>query len=78
MELCSICSAPEAYHAELNHEFNLNGQLIPKSKQPAPTAASGIDIALRLLLLEKGIITSQELMLKEAELRNALQVEKVS
>lgn len=77
MELCSICGAQEAYHGDLNHEFNLNGQLVPKSKQPTPTAASGIDMALRLLLLEKGILTPKELMLKEAELRSAIRVEKV-
>lgn len=52
----------------LNHEFNLNNQLIPKHKsdkstervQRVPTVIGGIDLELRHILLEKGIISNED------------------
>jgi hypothetical protein len=69
-ETCSICGKPQgAEHDQLNHEFNINGQLIPKakpahSKPPSayrPTVIGAWDIELRQALINKGIITHEDL-----------------
>lgn len=74
-ETCSICGKDKDSHAELNHEFNTNGQLIPKAK-PVPsnkpqqvrsaTVIGAWDLELRQVLVNKGIITNEDL----ASLRN--------
>jgi hypothetical protein len=53
------------------HRFDPGGQLIPV-EEPKPKAISGIDIPLRLLLVDKGLITLEELTLKEVALREQL------
>ena len=72
-EVCSICGGSEDEHGSLHHEFNLNNQLIPRSrevKRPKveriPTVVGAIDLELRHILLEKGIITNEDF----AALRN--------
>lgn len=66
-EICSICGGCKDDHEILNHEFNLNNQLIPKDRstpkrQPAgiPMVVGAIDIDLRRILLEKGIINNED------------------
>lgn len=66
-DACSICGGSKDEHEALNHEFNLHNQLIPKERskprpQPRqiPTVIGGIDIELRRVLLEKGIITNED------------------
>lgn len=67
-EPCSICGAPKDDHGGMNHEFNLHNQLIPKSPtRPTPRAqqpifvVGAIDTSLRKLLLDKGIISHEDL-----------------
>lgn len=69
LETCSICGKDKDSHAELNHEFNTSGQLIPKAK-PAPkktqqvrqaTVIGAWDLELRQVLVNKGIITNADL-----------------
>lgn len=64
---CSICGGTEDDHKMLHHQFNLHNQLIPKKTlepkaqvQRVPTVIGGIDLELRHILLEKGIITNED------------------
>lgn len=65
---CSICGGSKEDHEMLHHEFNLFNQLIPKHKpqkanqpvQRVPTVIGGIDLELRHILLEKGIISNED------------------
>jgi hypothetical protein len=66
-EPCSICGGSKDEHEILNHEFNLHNQLIPKVRptpkqqvQRVPTVIGGIDLELRHILLEKGIINNAD------------------
>lgn len=66
-EPCSICGGSFDEHEEMNHEFNLNNQLIAKDrstpKRPAqrmPTVIGAYDLELRQVLLAKGIITNED------------------
>lgn len=70
---CGLCGADKPAHAALNHEFSLSGQLIPKKAAPAPRTMSTIDIPLRLLLIDLGVITAEDLAMKEAEIVERLQ-----
>jgi hypothetical protein len=75
-ETCGLCGKDRDSHDELNHEFNTNGQLIPKAK-PSPsnrpqqvrsaTVIGAWDLELRQVLVNKGIITNEDL----ASLRNS-------
>jgi len=73
---CGVCSLSEADHltlqsqGKIRHKFSLDGQLIPMvTEQPKPKNLVAIpDPALRALLLEKGIITYEELASKEVEI----------
>ncbi len=35
-DLCSICNKTREMHGDMNHEFNLDGQLIQKKARPEP------------------------------------------
>lgn len=66
-EACTICGGTKDEHEELNHEFNLNNQLIPKQRTAsrpqsrAPIMVVGaIDTQLRKILLDKGILTNED------------------
>lgn len=73
-DICSICAGSKDEHEEMNHEFNLNNELIPKDrstpkmKQPRsmPRVVGAYDIELRQILLNKGIISHEDF----AALRN--------
>ncbi len=71
-EVCGICEQPEELHVGTAHKFSVDGQLIavtPTQKQPQPKSLIAIpDPALRAILLEKGIITYEELAAKEVEI----------
>lgn len=72
--LCGVpgCGKTREEHKELNHEFDIVGNLRAKEPVKPPAAISGLDIPLRLLLLDKGIITAEELTMKEVALREQL------
>lgn len=72
--LC-FCGLDEQAHRSpsVAHRYSPEGQLIPKAEQPpGAKGVSGIDIPLRLLLMDKGLITAEELTLKEVALRDQL------
>lgn len=61
---CHLCGTTKADHIASNHEFSLSGQLIPRKEAPRMTVRPGTgnaDLALRALLVGKGIITPEEL-----------------
>lgn len=70
---CAICGKDRPGHAALNHEFSLSGQLIQKSTAQPPRPMSTIDIPLRLLLIQQGVIVADDLAMKEAEILERLQ-----
>lgn len=71
--LCSLCGMTENVHSHLNHEFNLDGRLVQKAPpKPEPTPISSLDIPLRMALLQKGVITGEDLAIQEALLRQQL------
>ena len=79
MEMCGLCGKDERSHMSLNHEYSITGQLIPRSQnQPeAPQKVtvnmmSSSDVALRSLLVQKGLVTAEEIFTKEAEIRERL------
>lgn len=66
-DACSICGGSKDEHEDMNHEFNLNNELITKDKSPrqqrqrvVPTVVGAYDIELRRILLDKGIITNED------------------
>jgi hypothetical protein len=69
--LC-FCGQDEEAHKGLNHEFSPDGSLVQKIPPTPPTPRVAVDVCLRLLLIEKGLITADELAFKEAELRDQL------
>lgn len=63
---CRICGNTEPQHAELNHEFSLDGQLRPSQPKPKPGPTRILrtaDTELRALLIGKGIISADDLKL---------------
>ena len=63
---CGVCSSDRAAHATLNHEFNVEGVLIPKKHTPQPLRRPPVpsdSVILRLInvLASKGILTEQDL-----------------
>lgn len=75
-DLCAICGVLRSRH-DSNHKFSENGELeVVEPTRPRRSAAvSGIDIPLRLLLIDKGVITAEDLAVKEAQLRDKLRGE---
>lgn len=69
---CGVCDKTKPEHTGMAHRFSPGGQLIVEAPKEQVKVISGIDVALRLLLIDKGIITGEELMLKEAALREQL------
>jgi len=69
---CGVCGKTKPDHHGMAHQFNADGALIPTEPQQKPPAISGLDIPLRLLLIDKGLITAEELTLKEVALRDQL------
>lgn len=69
---CGVCGKSRAEHEDMNHEFDIVGNLRPKAAKQPPKALSSVDIPLRLLLIDKGVITAEELTVKEASLREQL------
>jgi hypothetical protein len=75
---CGICSIEQAEHLALEadgsmkHRFTSDGELIPVVREPKKAEPKRLvaipDPALRALLLEKGIITYEELAAKEVEI----------
>lgn len=69
---CAICEVAEEDHVGAAHKFSEDGELVmvePKASKPGPKNLVAIpDPALRALLLEKGIITYEELAAKEVEI----------
>lgn len=69
---CGVCGRTKPEHENMAHKFDPGGQLIPVTEELKPKTISGIDIPLRLLLVDKGIITLEELTLKEVALHEQL------
>lgn len=79
--VCRVCSTSLQNHMGHNHDFSLDGQLhappapgpfVDSGNTPTPPPASlnlGLDPILRYVLIEKGIITSDDLTEAEAKLR---------
>ena len=64
-ECCGICDLPRSAHdnPDINHEFNMDGQLIPKSSKPKSPTPVKPGLALgRLIgmLANKGLLTPDE------------------
>lgn len=72
---CKICGTPSGDPHPFRHQFTLkDGDLqstIPQKKEPAKITYAG-DIALRKLLLDKGLITGPELEAANAEMQALL------
>lgn len=77
-DVCGVCGQGKEAHRSMAHEFSLTGQLIERKPLAAPIGASSIDLPLRMVLIDAGIITAQELVLKEAELGNVLSSRRLS
>lgn len=69
---CGICTMDSATHkvaeesGNVNHGFSATGKLIPPNKNepkaaPVRTIIAVPDLALRALLVRKGVITSEDL-----------------
>lgn len=39
-ELCGICNQARDMHGDMNHEFSVEGDLIPKKKAPEPRVSA--------------------------------------
>jgi hypothetical protein len=77
--VCGLDGCDEAAHATMNHEFSPSGQLIPKAQQKQKTeVVVAPDYILRALLLDKGLITGEELTQKEAEFNARFQARRVA
>lgn len=74
MTACGVCGQTLKEHKDLNHEYDIGGVLRPRVAQEKPrvSSGSGIDVVLRLVLIDRGYISADDLMLKEAELRDKL------
>lgn len=72
---CGLCGQPEGAHSLMNHEFSVTGQLIAKTPQKAQPVrvVHQADYVLRAVLLDRGIITGEELNKKEVEFRGLSQ-----
>lgn len=73
MAECGVCGLSPEAHASLNHEFSPSGELIPKktaTDSPKPVSLGGVDVVLRMVLIDLGIVTAEDLALKEAQLRD--------
>lgn len=66
---CLVCGTDRDDHGPMNHQFSEDGELRPvdrstprRQKNPQPTVivAGAIDMPLRKLLLDKGILTSED------------------
>jgi hypothetical protein len=74
--LCEVCRQTKAWHEEHRpqHEFSLDGQLRRAQpmtvEAPMPNVSIPSDPILRLVLIEKGLITSEDLAEAEAKLRS--------
>lgn len=69
--LCAVCGRDDLDHVGLNHEFSTTGQLIPKVPTQ-PTQLKVVqtgDYLLRAVLLDKGLVTGEELNEMEVKLR---------
>jgi hypothetical protein len=60
-QVCGVCGQSKGAHAGMAHKFSVEGRLevVEEPKPKAPPAK--VDFALRLLLIQKGIITAEEL-----------------
>lgn len=67
---CAICLIPEELHNGMAHKFSEDGDLIPVATEPEkkPRMMAVPDPALRALLIEKGIISYEELAAMEVRL----------
>lgn len=74
---CGLCGKLESEHQAMQHGFSLTGELFDRVEQekPRPSAriVSTIDLPLRMLLISKGLITGEDLILKEGQLRDQLE-----
>jgi len=73
---CKVCGGTRLAHRQLNHEFSEDGQLRQKQdppKQRPAAAASGIDLALRMVLIDAGVVSAEDIALKGAELRERIE-----
>ncbi len=70
-ELCGICGCTREEHSRreearnVNHAWNLAGNLIPLDRKPKPTRPTQpviviVDAELREVLLRKGVITVED------------------
>lgn len=71
-EVCGVCKGDKASHEGKVHKFSPSGELIEQKPIPRQAVASGIDIVLRLILIEKGLITMDDIVVKEEQLRHDL------
>jgi hypothetical protein len=71
---CGVCGTPQGQHGGMNHKFSAEGilEVVEPQKQRKSSAPSSIDIPLRLLLIDKGLITQEDLTVKEMQLRDKL------
>lgn len=77
-ELCGVCASTREQHIfSMNHEFNVEGKLIPKKKEPRAATARVVSseaIAIRLTttLFEKKLISGPEIQyILTGEVQNA-------
>lgn len=65
-ELCGVCGVAKPHHMAKNHEFNANGELIPKrrSTPPMKREASGVtdEVMSRTILRLVHVLTSRGLL----------------
>lgn len=70
--ICGVCHKAEANHEGLNHKFSIEGILIPVDADAAkrmPPQRSMPDHVLRLALINRGLLTPDDLNKAAAELR---------
>lgn len=71
---CGVCGSLRQDHSGRNHKFSPEGilEVVEPQQERKRSAPSSIDIPLRLLLIEMGLITQEDLTVKEMQLRDKL------
>lgn len=72
-EKCAICNLPRAEHADKMHAFtttpnDLRERPTPEPQRPRPPAVVSTDVALRLALIEAGVVSAEQILAAEHKL----------
>lgn len=69
---CGLCGQNKEAHREMAHKFSISGQLEAKeTEKPPTTPRTSADHVLRLLLMEAGVITAEQMTAMEVKVHES-------